>query len=271
MSNCQIDHSDYKNNGLITKIWGGPGWIFNHSVTFGYPLNPTESQKIKYRNYFISLGDVLPCKYCRKSYRKFITSGKTALTDDVLKSRETLTKWLYEIHEAVNSKLEVDYGVSYEDLIDKYESFRAKCGKPRVTVKGCIAPLDYKAFSFKKLYQSDAPIVKLSLIEPFIRVAKIRGLGDIFFSFINLARELEGNFSELKKQTSWTKRNVYCQKQIRYMRERSIFSIEEEGEWKGTPTIEELKLLMFLSSNLNRSELEKTANMSSQKLALIKD
>ena len=50
MSGCEIDHSDYKNNGLITKIWGEAGWTFNHAATFGYPLEPTEEQKIKYKN-----------------------------------------------------------------------------------------------------------------------------------------------------------------------------------------------------------------------------
>ena len=44
-------------------------------------------------------------------------------------------------------------------------------------------------------------------------------------------------------------------KQIRFMRENSIMAIEDSGPWKGTPTIDELKLIMFLSSNLNRSEL----------------
>ena len=83
--------TDYKNNGLITKIWGQVGWIFNHSVTFGYPIQPTEEQKQQYKQYFISLGHVLPCRYCRESYHNFITSGPTALTDDVLESRESLT------------------------------------------------------------------------------------------------------------------------------------------------------------------------------------
>lgn len=254
--NCSIDHTNYKNNGLITKIWGGPGWIFNHSVTFGYPLEPTEEQKNQYMNYFKSLGDVLPCRFCRESYKKFISTGDTALTYDVLKNRETLTKWFYRVHEAVNAKLEVDYGITYEDVVDKYESFRAKCGKPSKTAKGCIAPLDYKAFSFKKLYQFDAPIVPLETVKPFIKLAILRGLDKIYFAFLDLAYQLDGDFSKLKKQPCWPERNNYCQQQMRYMKENAIPSVETDGEWKGTPTIDELKLLMFLSSNLNRSELK---------------
>lgn len=256
MKECKINHDDYKNNGLITKIWGGPGWIFNHSITFGYPLNPTLEQKEKYRNYFVSLGDVLPCKYCRESYRKFITSGKTALTDNALGNRHTLTKWLYDVHNAVNDKLEVDYGITYDDMVARYESFRARCGKTNKMAKGCVAPLDYKAFSFKKLYYQDAPIVPLLSIEPFILVAKIRGLNPDYFCFLELAVELNGNFEEIKKQRCWNDRNFFCQKQIRKMREDATPSIEESAPWKGTPTINELILMMFLSSNLNRTEIE---------------
>lgn len=255
MTSCDVDHSDHKNNGLITKIWGGAGWTFNHSVTFGYPLEPTEEQKSKYKNYFFSLGDVLPCRYCRESYQKFITTGDTALTDDSLKNRETLTKWFYRVHEAVNAKLEINYGVTYDDLVDKYESFRARCGKSTKTTKGCVAPLDYKAFSFKKLYHTIAPIVPLKIVKPFIKLAKSRGLNDEYFCFIDLTNELNGDFTTLKKQKCWNNRNKICQKRIKYMRKNGILSIEENGIWKGTPTLDELKLLMFLSSNLNNTEL----------------
>lgn len=256
MSNCNADHSDYRNNGLITKIWGGPAWTFNHSITFGYPLEPTEEQKLKYKNYFVSLGDVLPCRFCRDSYQKFITTGITALTDDVLKNRESLTRWFHNIHNAVNDKLEVDYGITYEDLVERYESFRAKCGKSTQTVKGCVAPLDYKAFSFKKLYYVDAPIIPLAIVNSFIQLAHKRGLDEQYFAFIELASELNGDFTKLKKQPCWVDRNKYCQKQIKYMRENAIPAIEEEGPWKGTPTVDELKLFLFLSSNLCRTELE---------------
>ena len=261
MSNCNIDHSDYKNNGLITKIWGNAGWTFNHSVTFGYPLEPTPEQKMQYKNYFTSLGDVLPCKYCRESYKNFITTGKTALTDAALENRESLTRWFYDVHEAVNDKLEIDYGITYQDMVDKYESFRARCGKPEKTAKGCVAPLDYKAFSFKKLYYTDAPIVSLKIIEPFVRLAKLRGLDNKFFEYVYLAREFNGNFDALKKHPTWIDRNKICQYIIKYMRENAIQSIEDENsDWRGTPSLQELALLMFLSSNLNRTELGKALN-----------
>ncbi|BCS83409.1 putative FAD-linked sulfhydryl oxidase [Cotonvirus japonicus] len=263
-SKCTINHGDYRHNGLITKVWGSAGWTFNHAVTFAYPIYPTAEDKRRYRNYFISLGDVLPCRYCRESYKKFISTGKTALTNEVLKNRDTLTKWFYDIHNAVNNKLEVDYGLTYEDVVDKYESFRAKCGKPTQTAKGCVAPLDYKAFSFKKLYYTDAPIIALDRVDNFIKLARVRGLDDGYFMFLEFASKLNGDFTELKKHSSWQSRNKFCQKQIRFMRENAIPSIEESGFWKGTPTIEELKLLLFLCSNLNRTELNEAIDRVSK-------
>lgn len=262
LKQCSEDHSDYKNNGLVTKLWGGPGWIFNHSITFGYPLHPTSEQKQYYREYFIALGNVLPCKFCRESYQKFITMGDTALTDHDLENRETLTKWFYRVHNAVNNKLEIDYGVTYEDVIQKYESFRAKCGKPSPTIKGCIAPLDYKAMSFKNLYFVDAPIVPLKTVQPFIILAKIRNLDPIYFTFLDLANIFKGKIGKLKKQKCWPGRNNFCQEHIKYMRLNSIPSIEETGDWKGTPSIDELILLMFLSSNLSKTELNQVTEES---------
>lgn len=254
----ESEHSDHKHNGLITKIWGGSAWTFEHAITFGYPVNPTPEDKIKYKNHFESLADVLPCRYCRDSYRKFITTGDTKLSDEVLANRDTLTKWFHKIHDMVNDKLEIDYGITYPELVKKFESFRAKCSKSTKTTSGCVAPLDYKAFSFRQLYEKDAPIVPLEKAKQFVSLARKRRIDPKYFSFIQLAEQVDGDFTALKKLDSWPMRNRICQKIIKTMRINGESSIETDGPWKGTPTINELKLLMFLSSNLNRSELDES-------------
>ena len=258
----KYEFADNRNNGLITKIWGGAGWIFGHSVTFGYPLQPTPKQKVSYKNFFTLFGDVLPCRYCRESYVRFISEGDTMLTDDVMESRQTLSLWFYNIHEAVNRKLGVDYGVTYEDLVNKYESFRAKCtptpasaDKGKIAPQGCVAPLDYKAYSYKKINQIDCPIFNMDLLKPFIRLAEIRGIKPDLFRFYRLISHANGDFSQIKKTEDWTNRNYYCRRQIVRMRESAVPSVESDGEWKDTPTIDELKLLVNMSSNLNKQEL----------------
>ena len=46
------NNSDNSNNGLITKIWGPDIWSALHSISFGYPINPSQDQKDKYKTFF---------------------------------------------------------------------------------------------------------------------------------------------------------------------------------------------------------------------------
>ena len=136
---------DNINNGLMTKIWGPPGWLFLHCVTMGYPYEINKSdpkhllEKMKQKKFFESLGNVLPCVYCRESYNNFIK--KQPLTDDILNSREKLAKWFYDIHNLVNKKLKVsdDEIPSFKKFYERYEMFRSKCG---VSKLGCTTPKD---------------------------------------------------------------------------------------------------------------------------------
>jgi hypothetical protein len=137
-------------------------------------------------------------------------------------------------------------------------------------VKGCVSPLDYKAFSFKKLYQLDCPIVSYEKIQPFVRLAQLRNLDAGVFTFIELADVLEGDFGKLKKLDCWEYRNKFCQQLIKMMREEGIPSIETNGQWQGTPTVPELILLLFLCSNLNKDEINKCLDTIIEKKLLEK-
>lgn len=134
------NQDDDLDNGLVPRAWGPPTWKSLHYISFGYPNNPTKEDMIHYRTYFTVIGYVLPCKSCRSSYMNFIKTGSTKMTDDVFKDRKSLTYWLYTVHEAVNKKIGVSYGISYEDLVKIYEPFRAKCSKEEgdkcISVKG---------------------------------------------------------------------------------------------------------------------------------------
>lgn len=144
------------NNGMMTKIWGPAGWLFLHCVTYGYPLNPENNDiqngisvgktRQNYKDFFLRIGDVLPCKYCRDSYKKFI------ITDPItpnLNNRNLLTKWLWRIHNRVNEKLGDHYcDADFKTINLKYESYRAKCTpttpfEKLINIKkGCILPKD---------------------------------------------------------------------------------------------------------------------------------
>jgi hypothetical protein len=133
---------DYSKNGMQTRVWGPAGWIFLHCVAQNYPQEPTESQKEDYRSFFKLAGKVLPCRYCRESYQQFIEEPGTRLDEIAMKNRKTFTKWLYMVHNKINKKLGIKDCISFDQVTEKYESFRSKCTKsPQPTkIKGCNAP-----------------------------------------------------------------------------------------------------------------------------------
>jgi hypothetical protein len=142
-------------NGMMTKVWGPAGWLFLHCVTAGYPykIDPDKPEHIEKQNdyyrFFYYLGKVLPCRYCRDSYYKFITELSPV---NHLGSRRELSKWLYDIHNKVNDKLGVPECEipTFEEIEQSYEQFRAKCtpttDKQRSDLKGkgCVTPANGK-------------------------------------------------------------------------------------------------------------------------------
>ena len=63
--------SDSKSgDGMLTTVWGPSLWHFLHTMSFNYPVEPTPQQKKDYRDYILSLEQVLPCKYCRMNLEK---------------------------------------------------------------------------------------------------------------------------------------------------------------------------------------------------------
>jgi hypothetical protein len=124
-------------NGIVTRIWGRPMWFTLHCISINYPRKPTKVQKKAYLAFFRSLRDVLPCKACRCSYRKFISAkGPVPLTWKTMKDRRTVSRWLYRVHVQVNKRLSKPNGPSYESVMRRYEKFRAKSCKQ--AVHGCI-------------------------------------------------------------------------------------------------------------------------------------
>lgn len=104
--------------------WGPAGWQFLHSVTFSYPTNPTVQEKEQFKQFFQQLKYVLPCPSCREHYADGIE--KTVPIDKYLDSRESLTQWLWKLHNSVNERLGKPT-VSYESVKQKYESMQGIC------------------------------------------------------------------------------------------------------------------------------------------------
>jgi hypothetical protein len=140
---------DYNSgDGMMTSVWGPAMWMMLHTMSFNYPINPTYEQQKHYYKFYSNLKNTLPCRYCRENLTKNLKKHK--LSKDVMKSRETLSRWVYELHELVNKQLGKESGLSYEEVRDRYEHFRARClvepGKEpppgdNKKEKGCTEPL----------------------------------------------------------------------------------------------------------------------------------
>ena len=132
------------NNGMLTTVWGPGTWHFLHTMSFNYPVTPSRDDKRRYRDFIYSMRHVLPCGKCRKNLKRNLS--ELPLTERHMESRDTFSKYVYQLHEKVNKMLGKQSGLSYCDVRERYEHFRARCAKAEPTKnatneKGCTEPL----------------------------------------------------------------------------------------------------------------------------------
>lgn len=143
---------DYSSgDGMLTSVWGPSMWHYLHTMSFNYPVNPTLKEKCHYIKFVKSLKYTLPCKYCRKNLRTNFKS--MPLTMKEMKNRDTFSRYIYGLHELVNKMLGKKSGLTYCQVRERYEHFRARCSidKPKIfkvvknktkkKEKGCTEPL----------------------------------------------------------------------------------------------------------------------------------
>ena len=150
----------YSGDGMVTKIWGPVAWTLLHTISFNYPVNPTVEQKHQYRDFILSLQNVLPCGTCRKNLKT--NFKQLPLNMCHMESRDTFSRYIYNLHELVNRMLKKKSGLTYCDVRERYEHFRSRCthDKPKLypnfiksdddhkdtdkskpSEKGCVEPL----------------------------------------------------------------------------------------------------------------------------------
>ena len=144
---------DYNSgDGMLTSVWGPAQWHFLHTMSFNYPVNPTPEDKKHYKDYITNLQYVLPCKYCRINLTNNLKKKPLQMCHMV--SRETFSRYIYELHETINKMLNKKSNLSYCDVRERYEHFRSRCTDENPKVfnfkkthtrknkeKGCTEPL----------------------------------------------------------------------------------------------------------------------------------
>ena len=141
----------YSGDGFLTTVWGPALWHTLHTISFNYPVKPTSEEKTFYRNYILSLQNVLPCGACRKNFKTNLKHLPLKHSD--MNSRDSFSRYIYNLHELVNKMLNKKSNLTYCDVRERYEHFRARCTdeKPKLfkfhkltqkkKEKGCTEPL----------------------------------------------------------------------------------------------------------------------------------
>tara|TARA_B110000858_G_C17797183_1_gene473129 strand:+ start:2187 stop:2786 length:600 start_codon:yes stop_codon:yes gene_type:complete len=112
-------------DGMLTSVWGPSLWHYLHTMSFNYPWNPTQEQKHYYKKQILLLKNTLPCKYCRTNLKNNFKHCPLRASD--LKNRDTFSRYVYQLHETVNKMLGKKSGLTYCDVRERYEHFRARC------------------------------------------------------------------------------------------------------------------------------------------------
>lgn len=102
---------------ISPTVWGSKMWHALHYVSLGYPENPTEDQKRKYKSFYLLLQDVLPCAVCAGHYAENLK--RLPLTDSIMSDREALIKWVIDMHNIVNeskNKPIVPYAIARQTI-----------------------------------------------------------------------------------------------------------------------------------------------------------
>lgn len=104
---------------MDSTIWGPGAWIFLHSITFNYPINPTSKEKQEHYNFFKNLENIIPCEICKNHYKNNLQ--RFPLSNNVLSNKNNLIKWLIDIHNSVN-QLNNKRIYSYDEVIKIYNN-----------------------------------------------------------------------------------------------------------------------------------------------------
>lgn len=111
---------------MQTTQWGPEGWILFHVLPFYYAnRNPRPGQRELYKEFYVLLKDILPCIYCRQSYKNFLDEIPI---EKHLDGFLPLVEWTYLLHNLVNKKLR-DQGYldspdpSLNEVLERFKKF----------------------------------------------------------------------------------------------------------------------------------------------------
>lgn len=244
-------YGDGHDSGMMTSLWAPCLWKSIFFVCSNYPVSPTEDQKKNYKSWLLLLGSVMPCKYCRENFQNHMKDAKLQLTDKIMDNRYTLMKWAFEFKKAVCEAVGTIYLLTFDQFVEDMESYRARCVENE---NGCSMSTEAKVNAYEHYNRPECPFIPYETAIKFKKYAIERGLDNKYFDYIEACKNAEHN-NEI-----WLNRTKICCQRIKNIKENGLYNVEQDGIYKGLPTIQELKLLMMLSTTLCKKNIEEIIN-----------
>ena len=104
---------------MDTKCWGPPLWDALYFVGYGYDLNPAPASEKRehYRRFFLELGHILPCKYCRATFATTI-EALGGIDQYLDRKNMGMFQFVYDLKNRVNHKLVLQETEKLKDAVE---------------------------------------------------------------------------------------------------------------------------------------------------------
>lgn len=100
-----IDSQLSSKNNVNPKLWGPYFWKVLHVTSYGYPNNPSASDKETYKQFIINFMRILPCDKCSHDAKNKVYMYTDSEWETLLSNRDNIMRWTYDFHDEVNKKL----------------------------------------------------------------------------------------------------------------------------------------------------------------------
>lgn len=88
--------------GIEPQLFGPALWGAMHYIALGAPESLDSTQQLQYKQFYMSLSQVIPCYTCRQHFQEILNKYPI---DNYLGNKETLFIWTVTVHNAVNKDL----------------------------------------------------------------------------------------------------------------------------------------------------------------------
>ncbi len=137
------------------SIWGNHAWSFLHAVALSFPVNASIQTKQDYKDFFLSIGKILPCHTCQNNFASHIVKPELNI-DKYLGHPHDLFSWTVKMRNEVQKMLNKP---EWDELAlrEKYYNANVAAAQPqldyRIKIILAIAGIVAGYYLFKRYYK----------------------------------------------------------------------------------------------------------------------